>query len=126
MTRIEEINKLRRLVQIVAYPRRGTKEEEYDRYELATLIHAEVELEDTEPLEEVKKGYATPAFDPATAKPVEACLMQLMQCTWDGDLISKDTRTWLVEAGLATRGHGFNMITPAGVMYLLELGLIHA
>ena len=70
--------------------------------------------------------YQTPAFDSATAKPVEASLMQLMHCTADGDLICKSTRTWLVEAGLATRGHGFNVITAAGVMYLQELGLIHA
>ncbi|UOR07219.1 hypothetical protein MUN82_08990 [Hymenobacter aerilatus] len=52
--------------------------------------------------------------------------MQLMQVTWDGDLISKADRTWLVEAGLATRGDGWNMITPQGVKYLVELGLIHA
>ena len=71
-------------------------------------------------------SYQTPAFNPATAKPIEACLMQLMECTTDGDLISKSDRTWLVEAGLATRGHGFNVITPKGIMYLLELGLIHA
>lgn len=70
--------------------------------------------------------YETPAFDHTTAKPVEACLMQLMQATADGDLISKTHRTWLVDAGLATRGHGFNVITPAGIMYLQELGLIHA
>jgi hypothetical protein len=70
--------------------------------------------------------YQTPAFDSATAKPIEACLMQLMQVTWDGDLISKSTRTWLVEAGLAARHNGWNMITPKGVLYLLELGLIHA
>lgn len=69
--------------------------------------------------------YQTPAFDSATAKPIEACLMQLMQVTWDGDLISKSDRTWLVEAGLAVRHDGWNMITPKGVLYLLELGLIH-
>lgn len=71
-------------------------------------------------------NYQTPAFDSATAKPVEACLMQLMQATADGDLISKSERSWLVDAGLATRGHGFNVITPKGIMYLKELGLIHA
>lgn len=69
--------------------------------------------------------YATPLFNAATAKPVEACLMQLMQCTADGDLISKAERDWLVACDLATRGHGFNVITPAGIMYLKELGLIH-
>ncbi|TGE05607.1 hypothetical protein [Hymenobacter fodinae] len=85
-----------------------------------------VELADTvDNLRSIAKGYTTPLFDPATAKPIEACLLQLMQCTADGDLISKSDRTWLVDAGLATRGHGFNMITPAGVMYLLDLGLIH-
>lgn len=70
--------------------------------------------------------YATSLFDSATAKPIEASLMQLMQVTWDGDLISKSDRTWLVEAGLAARRDGWNMITPMGITYLLDLGLIHA
>ncbi|GGG61113.1 hypothetical protein GCM10011378_41400 [Hymenobacter glacieicola] len=52
--------------------------------------------------------------------------MQLMQVTWDGDLISKSHRKWLAEAGLVVRHDGWNMITPKGVMYLLDLGLIHA
>jgi hypothetical protein len=66
--------------------------------------------------------YQSKTFNDTTAKPVEACLMQLMVVTADGDLISKSTRNWLVEAGLAVRGSGFNMITPTGVMYLQELG----
>ena len=70
--------------------------------------------------------YETQNFDAATAQSIEASLMQLMSVTTDGDLISKANRTWLVEAGLAVRGNGYNMITPKGVMYLEELALIHA
>lgn len=69
--------------------------------------------------------YQTTNFKDATAKPIEASLMQLMCVTSDGDLISKSDRTWLVDAGLAIRGNGYNMITPKGVMYLEELKLIH-
>ena len=50
MTYLEEINKLRSLLQVAAYPRRGTVEESYDRYDIASIIHAECELEDVEPL----------------------------------------------------------------------------
>jgi hypothetical protein len=50
MTYLEEINKLRSLLQVAAYPRRGTVEEQYDRYDIASIIHAECELEDIEPL----------------------------------------------------------------------------
>lgn len=76
MTYLEEINKLRRLLQVAAYPRRGTAEEGYDRYDIALLIQAECELEDIEPLEadayyahgrysteaEAKEGLATCAY----------------------------------------------------------------
>lgn len=76
MTYLEEINKLRRLLQVAAYPRRGTAEDNYDRYEIAGLIHIECELEDVEPLkpdtyyaherytteEGAKEGLATCAY----------------------------------------------------------------
>ena len=86
MTYLEEINKLRRLLQLTAYPRRGTAEDNYDRYEIAALIHAECELEDVEPLtpntyyalgryateEEAKEGLATCAYAGKWRKAKEA------------------------------------------------------
>lgn len=53
-------------------------------------------------------------------------LLQLTQITWDGDLISKQDRDWLVAQGLAVRNNGFNIITPEGINFLLELKLLHA
>ena len=72
------------------------------------------------------QSYETNKFDPATAKPYEAQLMQLMTATSDGDLISKSTRDLAVENEMVVRGQGFNMITPLGIKYLLALDLIHA
>jgi hypothetical protein len=76
MTYLEEINKLRALLQLIAYPRRGTVEEMYDRGELAAIIHETCELEDVELLKadtyyahgryateaEAKEGLATCAY----------------------------------------------------------------
>lgn len=55
-------------------------------------------------------------------------LMQLFGgAKWDGDLICKDHRKQLVKSGLAVQAEGgFNLITPKGVKYLSELGLIHS
>lgn len=43
---------------------------------------------------------------------------------WDGNLISKRDRDELVKAGLVVKSHGWNIITPKGVTYLNELGLL--
>ena len=72
------------------------------------------------------RKYETPILEAATAKPYEAQLMQLMQATADGDLISKSTRDLAVENEMVARGQGFNMITPLGIKYLLALNLLHA
>lgn len=69
--------------------------------------------------------YATPAFDPATARPYEAQLMQLLETTSDGDLISKSARDLIVDNGQAVRQDGFQVITDQGIKYLKILGLIH-
>lgn len=52
-------------------------------------------------------------------------LLQLLQITWDGDLISKSDRDELVKNELAFKTSGFNLITGKGIIYLLELGFIH-
>jgi hypothetical protein len=51
-------------------------------------------------------------------------LIQLAEVTWDGNLISKSDRTALCEAGLAVQRDGWNVITPMGIMYLVNLGLL--
>lgn len=43
---------------------------------------------------------------------------------WDGNLISKKDRDELVKSGLVTKAHGWNIITPKGIKYLSELGLL--
>jgi hypothetical protein len=76
MTYLEEINKLRALLQVVAYPRYGTEEWFLTRTDCAERIQAVCELEDIEPLEadtyyahgrysteaEAKEGLATCAY----------------------------------------------------------------
>lgn len=76
MTYVEEINKLRALLQVVAYPRYGTEEWFLTRTDCAERIQAVCELEDIEPLEadtyyahgrysteaEAKEGLATCAY----------------------------------------------------------------
>lgn len=52
-------------------------------------------------------------------------LLQLVRIVWDGDLISKPERDFLVKEGLAEKGYGFNFISLKGIKYLLDLGLIH-
>ncbi len=52
-------------------------------------------------------------------------LQLLCLLTWDGNLISKQSRDELVKAGLAQRFEGgFNLITPKGVQYLCDLRLL--
>ena len=52
-------------------------------------------------------------------------LKQLMQVTWDGNLISKADRDNLVLYGFAQRYKGWNLITIAGLSYLSDHKLIH-
>lgn len=42
---------------------------------------------------------------------------------WDGNLIGKAARSWLVENGLAERASGFNFLTGAGVDTAVALGM---
>lgn len=52
-------------------------------------------------------------------------LQQLCTLTWDGNVIGKTHRDWLVKHELAQRlNGGFNLITPKGVQYLTELKLL--
>ncbi len=51
-------------------------------------------------------------------------LSQLICTTWDGDLISKTDRDYLVESGLADRAKGFNFLTEKGVRLLVSMGLL--
>lgn len=51
-------------------------------------------------------------------------LTQLLQLTWDGNLISKQHRDALVEAGYASRINGWNIISENGVILLQNLGVI--
>lgn len=41
--------------------------------------------------------------------------------TWDGDLVSKEARTWMMTADLADRASGFNFLTAAGVEMAVSL-----
>lgn len=50
-------------------------------------------------------------------------LKQLMNCTWDGNLISKTERDELVKLGLVQRFKGWNWITEKGLDVLLSLGI---
>ena len=52
-------------------------------------------------------------------------LKQLVNTTWDGDLISKDSTKRLREKCLVTSWNGFNVITQNGLKMLCDLGQIH-
>ena len=51
-------------------------------------------------------------------------LKQLITPVWDGDLICKDYRTKLHEAGLADKASGFNFLTAAGIRLCVLLQLL--
>ena len=51
-------------------------------------------------------------------------LYQLRMTVWDGHLISKTARDWLVDAGLATRCAGWQVITREGLAVLAVYGLL--
>jgi hypothetical protein len=42
---------------------------------------------------------------------------------WDGDLVCKTSRKWLVEQGMADKASGFNFLTAAGVDMAVSLGM---
>lgn len=42
---------------------------------------------------------------------------------WDGNLICKKSRTWLVKHGLADRTAGFSFLTAAGVEMAVSLDM---
>jgi len=51
-------------------------------------------------------------------------LQQLCTVTWDGNLISKQHRARLVDAGYAQQVNGFNWITANGIIVLNNLNLL--
>ena len=58
-------------------------------------------------------------------KIINEVLMQLTTVTWDGNLLSKSTRDWLIERGLAQRfGSGWNWLTAKGVEYCETLHIL--
>jgi len=42
---------------------------------------------------------------------------------WDGDLVCKTSRKWLVDQGMADRAAGFNFLTAAGVEMAVSLDM---
>lgn len=42
---------------------------------------------------------------------------------WDGNLVDKTARSWLVSNGYADRESGFNFLTGAGVHLAVSLGM---
>lgn len=52
-------------------------------------------------------------------------LIECLQITWDGDLVSKTDRDYYKKKGLIVSYDGFNIISAKGIEYLSELGIIH-
>lgn len=52
-----------------------------------------------------------------------AVLQQLIQVTWDGDIICSHARDELVKSGYVERGYGVNWLTKEGVKLLVQLDL---
>ncbi|WHZ33444.1 hypothetical protein [Sagittula sp. MA-2] len=42
---------------------------------------------------------------------------------WDGDLVCKTSRKWLVEQGYAGKSSGFNFLTAQGVDLAVSVGM---
>ena len=63
-------------------------------------------------------------FFPLSASGLEA-FKQLFRSgpTWDGDVVSKEGRRELVEAGLATHAHGWAFLTDLGIQLAVESGM---
>jgi hypothetical protein len=57
-------------------------------------------------------------------KIINEALQQLTTVTWDGNLLSKITRDWLVERGLVQRFDGFNWLTEKGVEHCVTLKIL--
>jgi hypothetical protein len=57
-------------------------------------------------------------------KVINEALAQLVTVTWDGNLIGKSVRDWLVERGLVQRLDGFNWLTPKGVEHCVTLKIL--
>lgn len=51
-------------------------------------------------------------------------LLQLSHAVWDGDLISKADRDYLVKSRYVCRAKGWNIITIEGLRALIELGVL--
>ena len=49
-------------------------------------------------------------------------LRQLRNATWDGNLISKDARTFLARHGLVVRFNGWQVVSKEGLAILETLG----
>jgi hypothetical protein len=60
---------------------------------------------------------------PLTALHLE-CLQQLCHAVWDGDLISKQTRSELIELGMVTKWNGWQVITREGLCVLETLKMV--
>jgi len=45
-------------------------------------------------------------------------LKQLITVTWDGNLLSRNSRDWLVLQGYVMRVNGWNYLTAKGIYYL--------
>ena len=56
---------------------------------------------------------------------VDVVLWQLFRNgpTWDGDLVSKEARTWLKKNGYTDKEDGWNFLTGPGVALALSLGM---
>ena len=52
-------------------------------------------------------------------------LIECLQITWDGDLISKSDRDDYVNKGLIAHINGYNIVTAKGIEYLEQIGIIH-
>ena len=42
---------------------------------------------------------------------------------WDGNLVDKESRSWLVGNGFAFKAAGYNALTPSGVEMAVSLGM---
>lgn len=55
---------------------------------------------------------------------MEEQFKQLITATWDGNLISKNERDWLVNNGFAARESGYNFLTAKGIKEMVNLGYL--
>lgn len=62
---------------------------------------------------------------PVLSPPQLEQLQHLRQALWDGYLISKEARSYLVKVGLAIKWNGWQVISREGLCLLETLGLLH-